>query len=518
MQRRVLLGAGALVVVAAFFGLRSVTRHQASQVVDQGIDAFLARLPPGYAVRHGMVDYNPLTSAATVHSVVLTHDGATIGTADAITVSGGNDQALRDVFDPAAYPGGKPAWTDRRLLIADASARNVHLTQGTHPGLAIGRVTLHRLSGRPFMLPPTPENRARPDFLADAALALSADSVQADDTTFAAIIPEAGTPQTGTPEAGAPAGSLSVGSQTISDYDGGKLGSFAVKAFAMDWLGKPHGPPFRLTLDAFDLKTANMRGVLEAIRQSGHADRGMFGGATYESAGLSGLTLDVTAGPHIALADMHASQVPGNGGPTAGTGAIHGLTVATGQTAIPPAAAVSLAAFGMNALTMDVDATSTLSAHSAQAGGQPSVVSEDIVLRGLGTFHVKANFSGYDAVQATPAQPMAALMATTLHGASVVYEDHSLVNRLLAVAGAQMHTTPDMVRAQLAVPVLTLGMMLPSQPDAAEQLTNFLDHPGTLTVTMTPPQGTTLAQIAQAPVPARAQMLGVHIKADPGVP
>ena len=57
-------------------------------------------------------------------------------------------------------------------------------------------------------------------------------------------------------------------------------------------------------------------------------------------------------------------------------------------------------------------------------------------------------------------------------------------------------------------------MMVPNQPDAADQLTSFLNHPGTLTITMIPPQKTTLAQIALAPVPARAQMLGFHIKAD----
>ena len=273
-----------------------------------------------------------------------------------------------------------------------------------------------------------------------------------------------------------------------------------------------------MTLAGFDLKTANFRGALEAIRKTGHADRGLLGRVTYESVGLSDMTLDAKAGPHLAVAEMHATQTPAGAGPATGKAAIHGLTIATGQAVLPPAAAASLAAFGMNAVTIDVDAISTLQgaapAGQTQASGGLSTVREDIVLRDLATLHVQGGFSGYDAALASPAQPLAALMATTLDHASIVLEDRSLTRRLFAVAAAQMHSTPDVVRAQLAMPVLTLGLMLPNQPDAADQMTNFLNHPGTLTVTMTPPQKTTLAQIAQAPVPARAQMLGVHIKAD----
>ena len=276
----------------------------------------------------------------------------------------------------------------------------------------------------------------------------------------------------------------------------------------MDSDGKPRGTPVHMTLAGFDLKTADLRGVLEAIRQAGHADRGTLGKVSYESFNLSDMALDVVSGPRLALQDLHATQTgsgPAGSGPSSGKGSLHGLSLALGQTAVPPSAAASLAAFGMNAITLDIDAAST-----TQPGGSADV-SEDIVMRDLGTLRLKGHFSGYDAARSTPAQPLAAVLDTTLDNASVVFEDHSLTNRLLAVAAAQTHSTPDVVRAQLAMPVLTLGLMLPGQPDAADQVTNFVNHPGTLTVTMTPPQKTTLAQVAQAPVPARAQMLGLHI-------
>ncbi len=536
MQRRVLiLGACALIVVAGFFGFRAVTRHQAAQALDQGIDQFVARLPPGYAVRHGAVDYNPLTSAATVHAVVVTRSGATIVTADAVTVSGADDRAVQDVFDPGFYPGGKPAWTDRKLLIADASAQNVRfIVQGPQQGnLVIRSVTLHRLSGRPFMLPPTEENRVKPEFLADAALALGADTMEARDadlTVAAAQNDQAQNDQAQSDRAQSdqaqsdqaqpsqvqPAkGAMSVASMAISDYDSGKLGSLAIKTAMLDGDGKPRGVPVHVTIGGFDVKSANLRSVLEAIRRTGHADRGLLGHVTYESFGLADATLDAGSGPHLALQDMHATQTLADAGPSGGSGSIHGLTLSIGKMIVPPAAAASLAAFGMNAITMDVDATSTMQANTTQGGttqgGVPSTVSEEIVLRGLCTLHVQGRFSGYDAALATPAQPLAALMATTLDHAGIVYEDHSLTNRLIAVTAAQTHSTPDVVRAQLAMPVLTLGLMLPNQPDAADQVTNFLNHPGTLTVTMDPPQKTTFAQVAQASVPARAQMLGIHI-------
>ena len=61
------------------------------------------------------------------------------------------------------------------------------------------------------------------------------------------------------------------------------------------------------------------------------------------------------------------------------------------------------------------------------------------------------------------------------------------------------------------LPLLALGGLLPEQPDAADQLTHFLDNPHQLTVTLNPPEKMTLGQVAQAPATQRAQLLGVHV-------
>lgn len=510
MQRRVLLGAGAVVlVVVGLVAMRSATRRQAGHAVDQGIDALVAHLPPGYAIRHGVTDYNPLTSSLTVHDAVVTHDGVTLWTADSVTISGADGQALQDVFDPAAYPNGRPAWTGRKLLIADASADGVRITPPAPPGSASGdagpppgaatirRVMLHRLSGRPFMMPPTPENRSNPALAADAALALSVDTLQERDAVLTTETPS---------KSGVSKNVFAVGAVTLSDYDAGKFGSFAIKDVAANGDGKPRGTPFHLAIDAIGAKDGDFRSTLELIRNSGHADRSMLSHATYASAGLSGMVFDVASGPHIEVHDVQGSQAYSDGVLAGGTGWVHGLTMALGQSRLPPAAAPAVAAFGMTAITFDVDAKSHIDAATRQA-----VLHEDIVLHDLGTMHLDGTFSGYDAALGTAAQPLGAVMATTLDHGTIVYQDNSLTNRLLAVAAAQTHTTPDLVRAQLAMPVVTLGLMLPDQPDVAEQVTNFLNHPNTLTVTMNPPQKVTIGDIQAAPVPARAHMLGVHV-------
>jgi hypothetical protein len=64
------------------------------------------------------------------------------------------------------------------------------------------------------------------------------------------------------------------------------------------------------------------------------------------------------------------------------------------------------------------------------------------------------------------------------------------------------------------MPIVTLGLMLPDQPDAADQVTKFLNQPHTLTVTLNPPQKVTIAEVAAAPVGMRAHLLGLHIAAE----
>jgi hypothetical protein len=498
MDRRVLLGAGAVVVVVAgFLALRSATRQQAGQAVDQGLAQIVAALPPGTSLTHGSTDYNPLTSVLTVHDLVLSRADGSVVTADSMTIAGADTQSFHDVFDPARYPDGRPAWTARRLMVADVSLSGMHMAGHGKPDaedVTFRSVTLHRLSGRPFSLPPTAENRARKSFQADAALAFSLDSLDVQ----------------GMSALSAKAEKVAIGSFLVSDYDGGKLGSAALKDFSVEAADK-HGRTVHFQLARMGVKNLDATPALEGLRQTGRSDRALLAKSSYGSFGMGGLALNVPNGPLITLQDARAEQAEdtGSGGGQTGRGSLQGLTLALGDTQVPPNAQPLLEAFGMKSLTADIDASS----HS-QAAGRDKELKEDITLRDLGTLHLHASISGYDASLVQPGAPLAAIMATTLDHATVAWDDASLTSRLMAVAAAQMHTTPELIKAQLAMPIVTLGLMLPDQPDAADQVTKFLNQPHTLTVTLNPPQKVTIAEVAAAPVGMRAHLLGLHIAAE----
>jgi hypothetical protein len=106
---------------------------------------------------------------------------------------------------------------------------------------------------------------------------------------------------------------------------------------------------------------------------------------------------------------------------------------------------------------------------------------------------------------------MAALLSTKLERATLSWDDASLTDRIFKVAAAQGHTTPELVRSQLAVPILALGVLVPDQPDVADQLTAFLDHPHNLTVVLKPAAPISLGEVARAPATDRAHLLGLHV-------
>ncbi len=496
MQRGVVLGAAAVVLIAGgVLALRAVSGRQAGRMLDQNMDQILSQLPPGYAVRHGATDYDPLTGTLSVHDVAVTYAGHGGWTARLVTVSGADWAALQATFDPAAYPGGKPAWTDRRLLITDASARDLHATTtGTDPtDITVAKMTLHRLSGHPFAAPPTPEARATPAFAAEAALDFAFGSAALTDTVVA---DHAANPTR-----------TAIASVTIDGYDGGKVQAAAVRAVTLDAgmgrkKGNVHGG-----IDSMKLTNADAAALLQAKAGQPSSAVPRF---TYGAADLAGLTLQVPQGPTLALHDLHAVEGE-TGADHHGKVSMTGLTLALAATPLPVAAASSVAAFGLNALTLDVTATSK--------GRLPGVLDlhEDVVIHDLGTLRIDGAVEGYVQPQMTssdPAVAMGALAKATLDRASLVWEDASLVDRALRVAAQKDGVTPDQVRGQLAMPIIALGSLVPDQPDAAEQVTAFVTHPHRLTLTMQPPSKLTFGALAAAPVAARAHMLGLHVSSN----
>ena len=499
MQRGVLLATGAAVlIVGGVVGVRAFTHRQAGRVLDQNIDQLLAQAPPGTTVRHGAVDYNPLTGAATVHDLAVSQADGTTWTAATVTVSGADGAALHDVFDPGAYPQGLPAWTDRRALVSEASASNVHVSvPAPHAAaITIANARLRGLSGHPFALAPTPENRAKPAFAAGAALALAF-----EDATLTGIA-------VADPSPSASPAKLTLASLSTEGYGSGKARSVAIRTMQAEVVASPGKAPLRFRLDGMQVSDADATSLLQAVL--GQAAGGPAPRLSYAAWDVTGAGMEVPQGPAVSMHDLHATMEAAGAAPH-GKAVMTGLTLALGETPVPASAAPALAAFGMNAITTDVTATT-----QGRPPG-PFTVHEDLVMRELGTLHVDGTVEGYTAPQAVSGDPTAALAALTaasLNHATLVWDDASLTDRALRVAAQQEHATPDQVRAQLAMPILALGVMVPDQPDAADQVTRFVNHPHRLTLTINPPQKVSLGEVAAAPATERAHLLGLRVAAE----
>ncbi len=501
MQRGLLLGAGAIILIAGgALALRAVSHHQVTGAAEQKVDRELAELLSGASITHGPIVEDGLTGTATVHDLSVARAEGESWTAAKMVLSGVHADALRDVFDPANYPNGHPAWTDRRRLVGDVTLTNVRVSMtGDQPSeLTMDKAELHGLRGRPFAQPPTQQNRAQPGFAADAALAFAYDSERV--TNLAVSVQEESPVK------------LTIASAGGSGYDSGKLAALDVKSLALDGTMGPKHTPAHLTIGALGLKGADASALLAAV-QSGGASNALTK-FSYGAADGSDIALHASPGPAISIHDFHIVQgAQDSAGATEGHGTLTAMTLGVGDMPVPPSTAESIAAFGMNAITMDIAA-----ARTGHADGSTGF-REDITLHDLGTLHASGSFSGFvqpAGPSASPAAAIAGLMGTTIQNATLVWEDHSLTNRIFKVVAGQSHTTPALIRAQLAIPIVALSVLLPEQPDAADQLTRFLDNPQRLTVTLNPPQKMTLGEVAQAPATQRAQLLGVQINSGPG--
>ena len=249
MDRRVYLGGGIIVAAAAVFGIRIAMNSGAKS----GLDDALNHLPPGFTATHGAVTFNGLTGEARVHDLVVTRNGAPLFSAGDVAVSGIGEQDatgmpkrigdivlhdasagpykhiervhlsglnlenLRQIMDPAAYPGGKPAWTDRRPLLEHCDVHGIEGAQTT-PGVkggppivtkfTIGTSTVDGLRASQLLAPP--DLNGSPIAVAAAfERSMAEDSASVRDIGFAATGPASVT------------GHIASGSS--GHYDGGRV-------------------------------------------------------------------------------------------------------------------------------------------------------------------------------------------------------------------------------------------------------------------------------------------------------
>jgi len=498
-MRRNLIGVVVVVVLAGvFLAVRFGGRHEARATLDQ----LLANLPPGLTATHGATDYDGLTDTMTIHDLVLNRDGRKVGSAGLVVAKGAHIEALRAVFDPDAYPDGKPAWTDRRVLLGHLDVQSVRIepTAPDAPPVLIRHAVIDQLSGRPFIRPPTPPNRSAADFQADVAraLAVSVIDVEGMDVTREGQ------------------GHLGVSSVGLNGYDAGKLGGLHIEGIEVS---APQAKrPVSFSLAKIAIAGADFRSVVGALAASAGQDpaarqRAFFAAYPASQVGqfdLDGLAFKIAPGPRVELASFHSQGSRQADGSATGSAALRGLSVAADDSVMPEATHAMMQRFGSDRVVLDEDTEASWT----EATKHLELSRLDLTARDLGVLHFTASLDGIDreGMRAPDAlSRAAALMRTVIVHAALSFDDRSLVGRVIGVLAMQQNSTPEQVRAEAAMPLMGLAMLLPDEPDAAAQISAFLEHPHSLRISLDPPAPVSLAAVAAAPMTQRAHMLGLKI-------
>jgi hypothetical protein len=500
-MRRNLIGVAVVVLIAAVvLGIRfSGSRHETRATLEQA----LASLPPGTTATHGETDYNPITDTLTIHDLALSRDGRKVGSAGLVVAKGARIEALRAVFDPDAYPDGKPAWSDRRSLLGHLDVQSLRIEAATPDGspLLIRHAVVDGLSGRPFIRPPTPPNRSAADFQADVALALAVGLVEVDGVDM-------------TREGQGHAGVSSIG---LTDYDGGKLSSLHIDGIEIS--GLPGGrQKVSFSLAKIAITGTDLRPVVGALGASAGLDpaarrRAIAGAYSASQVGqfdVDGMALKIAPGPRVELASFRSQGSRQADGSATGSAALRGLSVAADDSPMPDQAHAMMQRFGSDRVVLDEDTE----AGWTEATKHLELSRLDLSARDLGVLHVTASLGGIDraGLNATdPAARRAAFMGVVVSHAALWFDDKSLVGRVIGVLAMQQNATPEQVRAEAAMPLAGLSMLLPDEPDAAAQVSAFLDHPHSLRISLDPPAPVSLGAVAAAPMTERAHMLGLKI-------
>jgi len=474
------------------------SRHESRATLDQA----LASLPPGYTATHGATDYNPITDTLTIHDLVLSRDGRKLVSAGLVVAKGAHIEALRAVFDPDAYPDGKPAWSDRRSLLGHLDVQSLRIEAAAPDGtpLLIRHAVVDGLSGRPFIRPPTPPNRSAADFQADAARALAVGNVAVDGVDMS---------REGS-------GHFGIGSAGLTDYDTGKLGGFHVDD--IEFAPPQAKRPVSFSLAKIAVQGADLHAVLAAVAASAGQDpaarRRAIASAYSDSQlgqfDLDGLALKIAPGPRVELASLHSQGSRQADGSATGSAALRGLSVAADDSPMPDQAHAMMQRFGSDRVVLDEDTEASWT----EATKHLDLSRLDLSARDLGVLHVTASLGGIDraGLNATdPAARRAAFMGVVVSHAALWFDDKSLVGRVIGVLAMQQNATPEQVRAEAAMPLAGLSMLLPDEPDAAAQVSAFLDHPHSLRISLDPPAPVSLGAVAAAPITERAHMLGLKI-------
>ncbi|GAN77900.1 hypothetical protein [Acidisphaera rubrifaciens] len=290
--------------------------------------------------------------------------------------------------------------------------------------------------------------------------------------------------------------SFSVGEATLGPWHDGRLDALRVSGIRVAYPKEGRG----VDVNAVSLLGLDVHGLIAWAGLPDDRRPDLPPAPRFDSFGVDGVAVTSSAGgpltvDHIGAQVTWQQQVPVTQDLT-----VRRLHVPTSLLADQPGAAQALPAFGRDAVDADLEFNMVWDPATHNLRLAPFRIAAD----GLGTATLDLTFGNVDLAlmqQGTDAA-VGSLIVATVKGGRLVYQDRSLLGRVLAAVAAVQGTTPEQLRASLLTVLARMKSPLPSVPRLPAILSDFLLHPGTLTVTAKPP----------APVPAA--MLGAGSLAD----
>jgi hypothetical protein len=223
---------------------------------------------------------------------------------------------------------------------------------------------------------------------------------------------------------------------------------------------------------------------------------------------LTGLSMDTPSGDHVTAAVLRDTMAYQDEAPVLQELTVSRLTVPThGLNRLVPRDA--LAAFGPDHVTADLDFKLVWDPQTHDLALAPfRLAAED-----LGTLTLNLTLGNVD-LSLLPKGAMAAMagmVVATVKSGSLVYDDHSLIERCIAVYAAMNGQPADGVRQMLVGMLTNLKSPLPSRPLLPSQLAGFIQHPGTLTARIAPDAAVPAAMLAALSPDETAQKLALDV-------
>jgi hypothetical protein len=348
------------------------------------------------------------------------------------------------------------------------------------------------MSTRQFAKPPASGSLQDWAFLADAARAFSKETTTVKGITEA--LPGIGT--------------VSIGSAVMGGYRDGRIARLDEREIVFTAEGKPN----TFSVGTIGAKDVDLNKIIDSLPELGKP-----GGQAKINANLKigefdidDLSANFEHAPLITMTSLTGATLYDADGTQSGTVTMRTLKFVTTGRPLKPQAKLALERFGMADFTIDLDEAGTY----APADGHMKLGKADWKFYDLGTLHVALDADGLQNISSPGSDQAEAMKAIRLRSATVQWTDNSLVNRVFKVASLQTGKSVDDLHTALALPIASVGIFLPNQPDAPAQLSAFLADPKQLIVTLAPPEPVRLLDVAHASAQEKAALLGVSIKGD----